>query len=675
MFVDRFIMDAVRVAVVLGLALGATVLLRRAAPAARRIVLATAFAGALVMPLLSAVAPAWRLPSPVSMGLRARELTEALVEGGPMAKAGPSAVSPAKAALSVTTGARSHVDWRAVVAVVWALGALLVIARLALALVRARALVRRSRPARAWSAAVERAERVTGLRANVRVTDAVGAPAVTGIMRPVVLVPRASESWDDERRHTVLLHELAHVRQRDCLVQLVAQLACAVHWFDPLAWLAARRFRWERELAADEAVIAAGARASGYAEDLLAIAAATWTAADVPSSALAMGERSQLAARITAIVSAERARRPLSRGCSACLVGACAVLVVAVACTMPTATGAGGAATAPAAAAGVSTPTDQSTVVPALQKIADEELDRVLAAWGGEEGAILVLDPSTGAILADAGRAHGAPTDVAVRSAYVPGSTMKAVTLAAALDEGVVSPDERFDCENGAWTYQGQMLRDHGSHGVLSLPEMVAVSSNIGFAKLFDRLGGERFGRWLRAFHFGAAPPVDGANPGSIPDRIEDGSFAGATAVIGGAVTASPLQVAAAYAALANGGEYVAPTRTRRTGAAPRERLMKLETARRVVGMLEGVVYGDHATGGLARIDGVRVAGKTGTASWDLPGGGEAIYASFVGLVPSTSPRFVILVGVVQPKGEQVSGGTVAAPAFARVASRALIAE
>jgi cell division protein FtsI (penicillin-binding protein 3) len=136
-------------------------------------------------------------------------------------------------------------------------------------------------------------------------------------------------------------------------------------------------------------------------------------------------------------------------------------------------------------------------------------------------------------------------------------------------------------------------------------------------------------------------------------------------------VTASPLQIAAAYATLANEGEYVAPTRTHRTGPAPRERVMKAETARNVVSMLEGVVYGEKGTGKLARVDGVRVAGKTGTASWDLPGGGEGIYASFVGFVPSTSPRFVIVVGVEQPKGEG-GGGVVAAPAFSKVASRAL---
>jgi cell division protein FtsI (penicillin-binding protein 3) len=102
---------------------------------------------------------------------------------------------------------------------------------------------------------------------------------------------------------------------------------------------------------------------------------------------------------------------------------------------------------------------------------------------------------------------------------------------------------------------------------------------------------------------------------------------------------------------------------------------MKADTAREVVQTLQSVVYAERATGGLARVEGVRVAGKTGTGVFDLPGGDEAYYSTFVGLVPSTATRFVILVGVDQAKGHDLSGGTIAAPVFARVASRALAAQ
>jgi cell division protein FtsI (penicillin-binding protein 3) len=181
---------------------------------------------------------------------------------------------------------------------------------------------------------------------------------------------------------------------------------------------------------------------------------------------------------------------------------------------------------------------------------------------------------------------------------------------------------------------------------------------------MYDRLGGERLGHWLRAFHFGTAP-------GWLPERIADRSAAGAILAIGEKMTASPLQVAAAYGALANGGVYVPPTLTRRTGEIPREAILRPETAHAVVAMLEGVVSREDATGTRARVVGQRVAGKTGTAAWALPDGSDRYYASFVGFVPSNSPRYVILVGLEEPQGEH-AGGVVAAPVFSRVATRAL---
>jgi beta-lactamase regulating signal transducer with metallopeptidase domain len=670
MVLEHFVLDALRVAFVLGLALLAMIPLRRRAPAARRVVLAVALSGAFVMPLATWMIPAMPLPAPVAtMALRAREVTEGLVDRAVLTTT-PSA-APVAAPVASPASPHPAIDRRTWVLGVWAAGGLLVLLRLTVGVGRSRALLRRAGPARGWSAAAERARRVTGLRADVRMTDEVTAPAVTGIVRPVVLVPPASESWSDQRRYTVLLHELAHVRHHDCLFQIVAQLVCALNWFDPLAWVVARRLGLERELAADDAVLAAGERASRYAEELLAIASAAWGEGDVPPGALGMGERSSLTARISALVAAQGPRRPPSRGRRAALIASCSLVVVGAACARPpTATSAVGTSAA-LTLKDQAGPASESTVRPALQRIVEDEIDRVLADSHGESGAILMLDPWTGEILADAGRVGGKSADVAVGSAYFPGSTLKAVTLAGALDDGILLPDERIDCEQGVWTYAGRMLHDAHASGLLGLSEMVAVSSNIGMAKVFDRMGGERLGWWLRTFRFGVSPPVYGANAGALPDHLEGRTYDGAITAIGELATASPLQIAAAYAALGNGGEYVSPTRTRRPGAPPRVRVIKPETATEVVSLLEAVVYGDRATGKLAEVPGVRVAGKTGTAEWDLPGGGEGVYASFVGLVPSRSPRFVIVVGVAQPQGE-TAGGAVAAPVFARVASRAL---
>jgi beta-lactamase regulating signal transducer with metallopeptidase domain len=667
MLFEHHVSDAVRVAVLLGLALAAMPALRRASSSTRRLVLAVALTGALVLPIVSAIAPAWQVDAPAAVSaLRTRIIPEAAVEGA----AAPSAtdVNAAPALVVHAPRASSPVDGAKILAAAWASGALLVLARLAMGIARSRAMVRRAIHARSWSIAIARAEAAVGVRATVRVSDDVDAPAVTGVLAPVVLVPGASESWNDDRRYAVLLHELAHVRQQDCLVQIVGQLACAVNWFNPLAWLAMRRFRIERELAADDAVVAAGARASTYAEDLLAISGASDGARHVPAGALGMAERSQLVQRIKAIVSVDRVRRPLGRGGALLLVAGSASVVLAVACATPAAPKTAVASASPAAPP--SPPAAGSTISPALQAIADEELARAMDQWQAEAGTILVLEPSTGAILANAGRAHGAPSDVAVRSAFITGSTLKVVTLAAALEEGVLTPTERIDCERGSWMYQGKAMRDPAANGMLTVPEMLAVSTNVGFSKVFDRLGGARLERWLRAFHFGAAPPIEGATAGTMPARIEDKTYDGAVVAIGESIAASPLQVAAAYAAIANGGAYIAPTLTRRAESAPREQIMKPETARLVVEMLEGAVNSEKATGKRARVDGVRVAGKTGTAGYTKPNGDDGVYVSFVGFFPAAAPRFVVLVGLEQPKDE-ATGASAAAPVFARVAARA----
>jgi cell division protein FtsI (penicillin-binding protein 3) len=654
---------ALRGALVLGAALLAMPLLRRAAASTRRLVLAIALVASFALPAASAVLPSWHVDAPVlASSPRGKVVAEPLVAADARASAPPAAVAPA----SRVATAAWRIDPVALAASVWALGALLLVARFATGMARARGVARRASPAPGWERARTRAERTTGVRVEVRETSELDAPAVFGVLAPVVLVPRAAAAWDEQRRHHVLLHEIAHVRRHDCLVQIVAELAVALHWIDPLAWLCARRLRAERELAADDDALAHGARPSGYAEDLLAVAGAL----PAPGAALGMGEPARLVERVRAVLASSRNRAPLGAAKTAAVVAAASSAALGLACATPT-EAVGASSAGPSAPLAVSTGAGGgaaagASIAPGIQAIADDELDRTLREWSAPAGAVVVLDPSTGEVLADAGRDHGAHADIARLRAYVPGSTMKVVTLAAALDAGVVSPTDTIDCENGTFRYGGATIHDAHSNGTLPLPQMLAVSSNIGFVKLFDRVGGDRVEQELRALHFGAAP-------GSIPDRIVDHSMPGALAVIGEAVTATPLQVAAAYAAIAGGGSYVEPTFSPRSGAAAREPVMKPETAQAVMAMLDQVVNGEHGTGARARVAGARVAGKTGTASWDLPGGGEGRYASFVGVVPEEAPRYVILVGVEQPKDDG-SGGEVAAPAFARIATRALAA-
>jgi hypothetical protein len=489
-------------------------------------------------------------------------------------------------------------------------------ARFALGLFFARRLAGRAKEApSAWGSVIARAERETGLRAVVRVSPEVEVPAVTGIVSPVVLVPVSAASWSDERKLAVLLHELAHVAAHDLGVQVLASIACSLHWCNPLTWLVARRLRFERELAADEAVLRSGVRASRYAADLLAIAGSA------PAGTLAIGEK-PLASRIAAIL-AERRPALLSPVSASAIVLGTAAIAFGVACA--TATESTSPQVPPSRA------TDRE-----LQAIADGELDLAIREWKATGGTILVMSPK-GDVLAEAG-------DHADRD-YITGSTMKPILLAAAIDEGVVTESDVFDC-SGA-DRGGKTLHDASPLGRVALPELLARSSNVGFAQIFDRLGGVRLDRALHRFHFATPPELSSEGP-------SDGN--GALTAIGATMSATPRQVAVAYATLADGGDGI----------------VKPSTAARVSSLLEGVVASEHGTGRKARVPGARVAGKTGSSDWTAPDGVKLTYASFVGYVPADHPRYVIFVGVESPSGDEPWGGNVAAPVFSRVAARAL---
>jgi beta-lactamase regulating signal transducer with metallopeptidase domain len=699
--------DAARAAVLLAVALVAVGLARRASAATRHLVLLAAMLAVIALPFLSAVSPAWRAPAlsaamarveaPLTDDAPLPMLSGALPEGPRAAPAKAEAARP-PAAPSVT--------WRRALVAAWALGACAVLARLGLGIARARRLARRARSiGPAFDEVIGRAALEAGVpRPAVRVTDELQGPAVMGLFAPVVLMPRAALRWSEDRWRVVLLHELAHVRRRDCLAQAAAQVACALHWFDPLAWIAARRMRAERELAADDRVLAAGTRASGYAEHLLAVAVGAQAARAVPAAALGMAQRSELESRVEALL-AERARGPMARGRVMAVGAAAALLLLAVACVKPLESGGSApveeaAASAPTAAsvarrqgvtpeaialaAGATPARVDFTFDAALQTIAEDETDRAMRDAQPTAATVIVLDPKTGEVLALTSRSPRADGDVALQKAYIPGSTVKPFTVAAALEEGTVKEDARFFCENGKRAYGTQALLDAGSYGWLDIPQILAVSSNICSAKIYDTLGGARLGAWLRRLHFGAPSPVQApdVSGGALPERIDDTSLQGAHVAMGEGLTATPIQIAAAFAALANEGVYNAPTLVRRVRAEDgrvtwehtpeRERVMGATTAEKVMTMLEGVVHGELGTGRAAQVEGYRVAGKTGTAMLEgSRDSDEAYYASFVGAVPARAPRFVILVGIEAAKGGG-SGGKVAAPVFARVAARAM---
>jgi len=331
-----------------------------------------------------------------------------------------------------------------------------------------------------------------------------------------------------------------------------------------------------------------------------------------------------------------------------------------------------------------------------VQYASEKALDRAVDESKAIGGMLVVLDPRSGELLALAqsprfnpnapapGIAAGALRDRPALDLFEPGSTYKAFVAAAALDDRTVRPEDVFDCEGGSWEVGRHVIHDTHPHGVLNLSRILAVSSNIGAAKVAQRLGREGMMRTARRFGFGERTglALPGEGRGSIPYPKADVTLA--TQAFGQGLSATAVQVAAAYGALANRGVLMRPYLVSRVtdpdgvvlleNQPTRVRQAVTErTARQVIQMLEGVVQKD-GTAPRGALEAYRVAGKTGTAQKPDPvarGYSDKRIASFAGVVPADEPRLVVYVVVDEPKTD-VYGGLVAAPAFREVATAVL---
>jgi beta-lactamase regulating signal transducer with metallopeptidase domain len=644
---------AVRAAIVLAVGLVVYALLSRAAAATRRFVLALTLGAAIVVPIAAAVGLRFTVKAPAALSVFAHEsANDTAPRAGPAREPTDAGRTVSlRAAVSSPVGGLDATD---AIALAWLVVAAALLVRAAASQLRARAVVRRATPVESapWTEAAKQA--AAGRPVEVLASSEFDSPAVTGLLRPTIVVPHAALDWPLERCRLVLVHELAHVRRRDVLVQAVADVACALHWCNPLVWICARRLRVEREIAADDAVLAAGVRPSRYAEELVAVA----TSVPTPSAALAMAERSSLEARVVSILASRLARAPLAARGTVVVVAAGAALAAAAACTSPQVS-APLHTTEPGVAPRAGTANDA-----AIQRAADDEIAAIATEWSPELATIVVLDPATGEVLANAGRSAGKAADVASTVAMPPGSTVKPITIAAALEVHAITVDQKFECSPDPRMYGDKAFHDHDTYGTLDVAHLLAVSSNIGTSRIFDALGGDNLALWLHRFHFGETPGIPGATTGAFPAHIVTGSFEGAALATGMRMTATPLQMIAAYGVIAGDGLYHAPTLDR-GGSAP-ERLVSSETASSVMALLETAVVDETATGKAARVDGVHVAGKTGTSEWTAADGRDRTYASFIGVADLPSRRIVALVGI-QAARDDLSGGEAAAPVFARL--------
>jgi cell division protein FtsI (penicillin-binding protein 3) len=334
-----------------------------------------------------------------------------------------------------------------------------------------------------------------------------------------------------------------------------------------------------------------------------------------------------------------------------------------------------------------------------IQAIVEEELKAAVEAAGAAGGTAVAMDPQTGEVLALATVPGFDPNDYrsypretwvsnAVAAPYEPGSTFKLVTACAALEEGVMSRGETVTCEGsrrvGNRTISCALHHGSRAHGTLDLDGMVVESCNVGMATVALKLGADRMHRWARRFGFGERTGIEipGESPGMLspPGRWPDIQVANIG--FGQGVSVTPLQLLAAYCAVANGGRRVYPhlVRTIRDAAGKvehppvreGERILSRETCDHMKRVLERVV--EEGTGTAAAIANRRVAGKTGTAQKARPGAGYSSnkhIASFVGFSPVDDPRLAVLVVIDEPTGSQY-GGTVAAPVFRAICERVL---
>lgn len=332
-----------------------------------------------------------------------------------------------------------------------------------------------------------------------------------------------------------------------------------------------------------------------------------------------------------------------------------------------------------------------STIDHRLQAQVEQVLRETRAEWGAKAATAIVMDPRTGEVLAmaqepgyDANAFASVSADRVrlrgVTDVYEPGSTFKVVTVAGVLEEELAGPATPFYLKDEIQVAD-RVIRELETRTpeMLTVRQILERSSNVGVVTLALELKKRRLAAWIGRFGFGRRVGIDfpGESKGIVLRREQwTGSTIG-TVPLGQGIAVTPIQMVAAYGAIANGGLTVAPHLVSRVGgnevpAAAERRVMSAPTSSQLLEMMQGVVA--EGTGTRAQIPGYTVAGKTGTAAKPEPTGGYSdtrYVASFVGIVPASAPRLVVLVAVDEPK-EEILGGVIAAPAFAEIAGFAL---
>jgi beta-lactamase regulating signal transducer with metallopeptidase domain len=372
-FAPPFIDAAIRGAVVLLIALVVTHALRRRSAAARHLVWVGAIVVQLLLPLFAIWGPRWELAissrivsvlpidlpttgvtAPSTNGVRDGGPTTGAPDGGvtaPTIHEAPSGARQVEQAVpsvsskrqDASTQSQPLITGRALLLTLWALGALIVLARLAIGTTMVAKLARKGARVDdgSWLSLAQKLSNTLQIDRPLTLLrgDRLGVPVTWGIVYPVVLLPDDADDWPEERRRFVLVHEMAHVKRLDALTQLAGQLALALFWFDPLVWIANRRMQLEREHACDDYVLRHGTAPSMYAEELLSMVRSLGTpdhrTAQPAFAALAMARRSEFEGRMLSILDPVLDRHPLSKGRTFASAFAALLLVVPLAALHP----------------------------------------------------------------------------------------------------------------------------------------------------------------------------------------------------------------------------------------------------------------------------------------------------------------------------------------------------
>jgi cell division protein FtsI/penicillin-binding protein 2 len=339
----------------------------------------------------------------------------------------------------------------------------------------------------------------------------------------------------------------------------------------------------------------------------------------------------------------------------------------------------------------------QLTIDMGLQAIIEEEMDACLEEFKSVRGAVVLMDPKTGDVLAMASRPQfdlNHKEDVAkngfnfaIQAIYEPGSTFKIVATTGVLNEGLATPFSSVFCHNGNYVEGKIQVPDHHPYGSLTLEGVLVKSSNIGAYKFARQLGAKRFFQYAHDYGFGRKTGILLSGESSGIAKNTGNAVDYSRASYGYALNVTPLQMACAYSAIAGEGKLLKPKIVKSLIANdgtvvetfPTQvvsEVMKPSTARKMRAALQKVTE----TGGtalLAAVPGFKVAGKTGTAKRHNPNGRgylpNSYTVSFAGMLPAQDPAFVCVVVIDDPRTDKVSryGGTIAAPAFGRIAARA----